>query len=317
MWAMANKVIDGKFGCSICGKQLSRPQRLVTHMESKHPDQQSLLPELAGRKRGMYKQYEIDDAASVPERTKYRKLDGNQSQPTQYESMQCQEDTKCDTEKVHDVAETSKDAPRNEQYMAILAYVNKMKLSGSAAEHLLRLIDVLGNASLEDTTTKELKSSFCDTEPLIYDFCDQCFKLYPMDEEVFRCSTEGCEGMRYTGTEDSQYRKRRKSFFSTVPLQQQLVDILNRDGIMDEMKNPTTVTMTMNTDEIPLYNSSNVSLWLVFLVINEIPPSESFFYTKHDYLGFMARMWQAMLQNIPAAACEGTKHPLDRRNKCE
>ena len=32
------------------------------------------------------------------------------------------------------------------------------------------------------------------------------------------------------------------------------------------------ITMTFNTDGIPLYKSSSVSIWPVYLVINELPP---------------------------------------------
>ena len=47
--------------------------------------------------------------------------------------------------------------------------------------------------------------------------------------------------------------------------------------------NPACVSFTLNTDGVALYRSSKKSLWPVWLVINELPPSERYkpIYTVH------------------------------------
>ena len=39
---------------------------------------------------------------------------------------------------------------------------------------------------------------------------------------------------------------------------------------------PMKITLLFNTDGIPLYKSSKVNIWPVFLAINELPPEERF-----------------------------------------
>ena len=74
----------------------------------------------------------------------------------------------------------------------------------------------------------------------------------------------------YSGPEHFQHLKRPKCYFASTSVGSQVMEVLKRGkdiGIGH-------ITLTMNTDGVPLYNSSSVSLWPVFLEINELPPSE-------------------------------------------
>ena len=42
------------------------------------------------------------------------------------------------------------------------------------------------------------------------------------------------------------------------------------------LRNKDGISFTMFTDGIPLFSSSNTSLWPVYLLINEIPPAQRF-----------------------------------------
>ena len=42
------------------------------------------------------------------------------------------------------------------------------------------------------------------------------------------------------------------------------------------LEKDTNISMLFNTDGAPLFQSSGISLWPVFLAINEIPPTERF-----------------------------------------
>ena len=42
-------------------------------------------------------------------------------------------------------------------------------------------------------------------------------------------------------------------------------------GFLDKVVNPVNISFIINTDGVALFNSSTVSVWPVFLVINELP----------------------------------------------
>ncbi len=45
---------------------------------------------------------------------------------------------------------------------------------------------------------------------------------------------------------------------------------LGTDGFLANSQN---ISLTMNTDGAPVYKSSSVSLWPVYFVVNELPPT--------------------------------------------
>lgn len=113
------------------------------------------------------------------------------------------------------------------------------------------------------------------------------------------CVTPGCGGLRSNS-----------DYFVVENVKKQIKEILERKGnllkIQEELKRPkptslpivditsgseykkmtvkgafldndnTNITLTFNTDGVSLFKSTNVSLWLVYLAINEIPPRERF-----------------------------------------
>ena len=60
-----------------------------------------------------------------------------------------------------------------------------------------------------------------------------------------------------------------------MPVRQQLQEVLPRDGMLQKI-GTNHISLTMNTDGVPVYNSSSVSLWPIFFIINDLPPSERF-----------------------------------------
>ena len=42
------------------------------------------------------------------------------------------------------------------------------------------------------------------------------------------------------------------------------------------LQQPGNVSLLLNTDGVKMFNSSSVSLWPIWLVINELPPSERY-----------------------------------------
>ena len=141
-----------------------------------------------------------------------------------------------------------------------------MKLTDTAAEHLVKLLRLTspGDDVLKDITFRDIKSTNNDLIKCV-DFCGTCKQLF-LDETTNTCTSPNCHGLHFSGSVNDQQRKH---FFATIPLCHQLVEVNDRLQI-----EPTS--LTFNTDGVPLYNSSSVSLWPVFLVINDLPPSLRF-----------------------------------------
>lgn len=57
----------------------------------------------------------------------------------------------------------------------------------------------------------------------------------------------------------------------------------------DFLQQPGNVSLVANTDGVKMFNSSGVSLWHIWLVVNELPPKERYYivynvYLKHNIL---------------------------------
>ena len=132
-----------------------------------------------------------------------------------------------------------------------------------------------GDEDIDKLTTKSLRSNFIQPSIQHVDYCSKCGALFPVEENVYTCGTDGCGELRYAGPRNMQHQKRLKCYFATVPVRQQLQEVLQRDGMLQKI-GTNNISLTMNTDGVPLYNSSSVSLWPIFFIINDLPPSERF-----------------------------------------
>ena len=236
------------------------------------------------------------------------------------DSNSSQDDDDDDTVELSDDSESDSEIPvladkgekrfkeSDEKCMAVLAYITKYHLSGSACDDLMRLMNVLDVNCLKDISLFKLKTSAVTVEPVIYDICDKCSTLFPSNLAVIDCQQPGCSGKRYKGTTGEHGMRQRKSYFACLPLQSQLKDILGapgvfttmqqyrlsceeKEGITDildgglyqELRRPgnflsdnNNFSLIFNTDGVPLYTSSGISIWPVYLVINELPPNQRF-----------------------------------------
>jgi len=198
--------------------------------------------------------------------------------------------------------------------IVILSYIAKHKLNGSASVDLLDLLKLVApeNTNLQSLTLNQVKETLGDCIVNVYDYCGKCFSVFPRDESIYQCNTKDdggnqCTGLRYRGGISNQTKKQRNLYFVTVSVEQQLTRLLERGGIwtkIQEYKNiPSScnirdiidgteykkmkenggfltkndnLTLLFNTDGMPLYKSSKVNIWPVFLAVNELPPEERF-----------------------------------------
>jgi len=74
---------------------------------------------------------------------------------------------------------------------------------------------------------------------IYHDYCERCFQLFPPDAGVTTCENclkpeHGGKEMyifRFCGEQRDQARKKRKASFVSVPVEEQIKDIFQRDGV--------------------------------------------------------------------------------------
>lgn len=204
---------------------------------------------------------------------------------------------------------------RSEHILAISAMATRHNLSQTAILDILDLIQIhIPDANIGLTSVSKLKDE-CGfgTQYLNYHiYCDNCKKTF--DDNSNECPTPGCRGFK----NNPEFRK----YFVTSNLSYQLKEILERPGLWNlieqnynvevntsvisdvksgseylKLKEPgnflyksSNITLTLFTDGIPLFSSSSVSLWPVYLIINELPPKERFQRTNMILWG----IWQGV-----------------------
>ena len=132
---------------------------------------------------------------------------------------------------------------------------------------------------------------------------------------MYQCEIPNCVGLRYEGCLSAQTKATRRpcNFFVIADVSCQLKYLFEQNGILESvhevkakaklardsntqsisditegqyhhslmkegefLSNPNYISALFNTDGIPLYKSSRVKLWPIFLAINEIPLSQRF-----------------------------------------
>lgn len=189
---------------------------------------------------------------------------------------------------------------KSEHLLAASALATRHNLSQTALSDILDFIQIhIPDENIAETSVSKLKDEcgFGPNQLQYHLYCDGCKKMFN-DNDV--CQTPNCTG--------SKQNLELKKYFVTSKLEEQLQDILERPGLWDlveqsnacsfendvisdiksgtgylKLKQPggflhksTNITLTLFTDGIPLFSSSSVSLWPVYLLINELPPHERF-----------------------------------------
>ena len=249
-----------------------------------------------------------DDCVSINNDYSSSETETTSSDDSDLEDDEDQLQTTCSSDSVKEFNEKEKLS------VLILSYIAKHKLNGSASVDLLDLLKLIvpENNNLQSLTLTQINEALGNCVTNIYDYCGKCFSIFPKDENTYQCSTtdgEGkqCTGLRYHGNLRNQAKKKRNLYFVTVSMEQQLSKLLERDGIWTKIQqyrklpscsnirdiidgteykkfkqdrgfltNEDHLTLLFNTDGIPLYKSSKVNIWPVFLAINELPPVERF-----------------------------------------
>lgn len=182
-------------------------------------------------------------------------------------------------------------------FLFLLAlFTNKYNLVGDAIEQLLSIIALaLPEHHVLCTSLHEFKKYFRNLKnPLIHQhYCRNCFGLVE-DKSLDKCPYESC---------GQPFNLKTSSYFLEIPLANQVKNLFKQTGfypslhhrfkrnkcpdsfediydgslyrsyfdINGMLSNPHNLSFTFNTDGAPVFKSSNVSVWPIYLVINELP----------------------------------------------
>ena len=207
------------------------------------------------------------------------------------------------------------------QMLCVSAFIQRHNLTCEAAKDLEKLLSVL---DLNDENEDFLKMTAETLDYKTYHYCLSCNALFPLDPGQFICQTVGCNSYRYKGDLASQTQSCRQpnASFLISNIESQLRQVLEKPGqweTIQEIKkklltdnrgvitditdgeiyralcrpgeflyNKNNISAVFNTDGIPLYDSSKVKLWPIFLAINELPVASRF---SRDNL-LLAGIWQ-------------------------
>jgi hypothetical protein len=191
--------------------------------------------------------------------------------------------------------------------LSMCAYALKHGSSGVGFKDMAKMIKFhVPDSSLCELNIDKIKEhcGYSDESICFHEYCQRCGALFPSNGDIEVCQTPECFCRRYVDGRN----KVKKHYFVSTSMETQIQGILERDGnlhkitkakentssVLTDVCNgekykamkteggflqPSTnnnITLTCFTDGIPLYKSSKVSLWPVYLVINEIPPRERF-----------------------------------------
>lgn len=221
---------------------------------------------------------------------------------------------------------------KSEHLLAASALTTRHNLSQTALSDILDFIQIhIPDENIAETSVSKLKDEcgFGPNQLQYHLYCDGCKKMFN-DNDI--CQTPNCTG--------SKQNLELKKYFVTSKLEEQLQDILERPRLWDlveqsnacsfendvisdiksgtgylKLKQPggflhksTNITLTLFTDGIPLFSSSSVSLWPVYLLINELPPHED----KYVALGDLARSRKAKNVYVSTTTSAGSYSFIQR-----
>lgn len=80
--------------------------------------------------------------------------------------------------------------------MAIMSYMSRHTLTNEAAKDMIELIKVMipENELFKTLSLSTVQEVCGHCEIKAYDICEVCLCIFPDDNQIYRCTTEGCDG---------------------------------------------------------------------------------------------------------------------------
>ncbi|WAR15824.1 hypothetical protein MAR_030418 [Mya arenaria] len=122
----------------------------------------------------------------------------------------------------------------NEQFsFGLAAYILRYNCSKASSESLISLVKAFNSNSdvTKDLTYNKIFLEVGHSKYKVIHYCQICLNRFPDDVDIFNCSTESCNGLRYIGDVTKQIDPKRKpnAFFIICDVAWQLKLLLERD----------------------------------------------------------------------------------------
>ena len=190
-------------------------------------------------------------------------------------------------------------------------YAIKYDLTGEAITHLLQFISLLlPSGNILPDTLRKFKTFFnkLDGPVILHHYCAFCLSY--VDKKAATCPNTAC--MKELSSQHA------KAYFIEIPVVYQLSEFFSRNGFYSDIQYrfhrtkkhpenveeiydgalykklsgkggllscPDNVSFLMNTDGVPVFKSSKVSIWPLYLVINELNYSKRMAYENMIFAG--------------------------------
>ena len=190
-------------------------------------------------------------------------------------------------------------------------YAIKYDLTGEAITHLLQFISLLlPSGNILPDTLRKFKTFFnkLDGPVILHHYCSYCLSY--VDKNAATCPNTAC--MKGLLSQNA------KAYFIEIPVVHQLSEFFSRNGFYSDIQYrfqrtkkhpenveeiydgalykklsgkgellscPDNVSFLMNTDDVSVFKSSKVSIWPLYLVINELNYSKRMAYENMIFAG--------------------------------
>ncbi|XP_063403282.1 uncharacterized protein LOC134712602 [Mytilus trossulus] len=177
----------------------------------------------------------------------------------------------------------------------------RFKLSDEALSYIIAVMNMImpdeNNMIKSVYTVKEYLKKFVNF-PTIHYLCSHCGTHTQKDAKT--CTNKHCEKdltqfgsvgyfIQHSVIAQLQLMAKRSSFLQKIRSYRfdhysknpdnnyrDIYDGSNYKNVFQKgfLKNPNSISFSMNTDGVQIFKSSSMSMWPVFMIINELPPSE-------------------------------------------
>ena len=127
------------------------------------------------------------------------------------------------------------------QSVAMIGFLLRHNLTGVAVNDLISLLKVLypDSSSLGSLKYEELFQVIDKVHFKVCHYCHICHKVFPQNQDLFKCETPSCSGFRYRGGYSAQTKANHhaRQFFLIADVKTQLKYILEQDGLLEKIFN--------------------------------------------------------------------------------
>ena len=143
---------------------------------------------------------------------------------------------------------------QEQQALRILSIFLKHNLSASASKYIIELMKSMfpGSKALDGLTYENIWK-ICGDEASFQEihYCDECNRVFPDDISQFKCSSTGCNGLRFHGPESKQpFSKLPRKSFILANVGKQLGSLIKAAGVYDSVIFQFTTTEQVDLTKI-------------------------------------------------------------------